>query len=168
MQVDKNPGVRPRGIGEVMRRIIGRTITKCLKNETKSLSSNYQLCEGQKYGIAIIENATDAVLLIDAEYAFNSLNRKLALKNIIITFTSLSKRLRTPTSIHLICSLKKTSYSQEEATQGDPLAMAIYGLAIIPLINLFISNYVTQKWYTDEPSTYDKIDDKIDTDDKIV
>ena len=80
MQVDKNPGVRPRGIGEVMRRIIGRTITKCLKNETKSLSSNYQLCEGQKYGIAIIENATDAVLLIDAEYAFNSLNQKLALK----------------------------------------------------------------------------------------
>ena len=31
--LDKNPGVRPIGIGEVMHRIIGRTITKCLKNE---------------------------------------------------------------------------------------------------------------------------------------
>ena len=30
--LDKNPGVRPRGIGEVMTRIILRTITKCLKN----------------------------------------------------------------------------------------------------------------------------------------
>ena len=31
--LDKNPGVTPIGIGEFMRRIIGRTITKCLKNE---------------------------------------------------------------------------------------------------------------------------------------
>ena len=46
--LDKNPGVRPIGIGEVMRRIIGRTITKCLKNELMSLGSNYQLCLEQK------------------------------------------------------------------------------------------------------------------------
>ena len=46
--LDKNPGVRPIGIGEVMRRIIGRTKTKCLKN---SLGSKYQLCLGQKCGI---------------------------------------------------------------------------------------------------------------------
>ena len=45
--LDKNPGVRPTGIGEVMRRILGRTITKCLKNELMSLGSNYQLCLGQ-------------------------------------------------------------------------------------------------------------------------
>ena len=37
--LDKNPGVRPIGIGEVMRRIIGRTITKCPKNELMSLGS---------------------------------------------------------------------------------------------------------------------------------
>ena len=49
--LDKNPGVRPIGIGEVMRRIIGRTITKRLKNELMSLGSNYQLCLGQKCGI---------------------------------------------------------------------------------------------------------------------
>ena len=30
--LDKNPGVRPISIEEVMRRIMGRTITKCLKN----------------------------------------------------------------------------------------------------------------------------------------
>ena len=48
--LDKNPGVRLIGI-EVMRRIIGRTIIKCLKNELMSLGSNYQLCLGQKCGI---------------------------------------------------------------------------------------------------------------------
>ena len=40
--LDKNPGVRLIGI-EVMRRIIGRTFAKCLKNELMSLGSNYQL-----------------------------------------------------------------------------------------------------------------------------
>ena len=49
--LDKNPGVRPIGIGEVMRRIIGQTKTKCLKNELMSLGSKYQLCLGQKCGI---------------------------------------------------------------------------------------------------------------------
>ena len=74
-----------------MRRILGRTITKCLKNELMSLGSNYQLCLGQKCGIEYAihmlrdqysKASADAVLLIDAENAFNSLNRKLALKNI--------------------------------------------------------------------------------------
>ena len=40
--LDKNPGVRLIAI-EVMRRIIGRTFAKCLKNELRSLGSNYQL-----------------------------------------------------------------------------------------------------------------------------
>ena len=47
LPLDKNPGVRPTGIGEVMRRIIGQKITKCLKYDLTSLSSNYQLCLGQ-------------------------------------------------------------------------------------------------------------------------
>ena len=96
--LDKNPRVRPIGIGEVMRRIIGQTITKCLKNELMSLGSNYQLCLGQKCGIQYAIHAlrdqyskpsADAVLLIDAKNAFNSLNRKLALKNIENTCPSL-------------------------------------------------------------------------------
>ena len=49
--LDKNPGVKPIGIGEVMRRMIGRTITKCRKNELMSLVSNYQLCLGQNVAL---------------------------------------------------------------------------------------------------------------------
>ena len=45
--LDKNPGIRPIGIGEVMGRKRGRKITKCLKNELLLLGSNYQLCLGQ-------------------------------------------------------------------------------------------------------------------------
>ena len=96
--LDKNPGVTTIGIGEVMRRIIGRTITKCLKNELMSVGSNYQFCLGQKCGIEYAihtlrdqysKTSADAVLLVDAENAFNSLNRKLALKNVKNTCPSL-------------------------------------------------------------------------------
>ena len=49
--LDKNPGVRPIDIGEVISRIISRTVTKSLKSEFMVLGSNYQLCLGQKWGI---------------------------------------------------------------------------------------------------------------------
>ena len=77
-----------------MRRIIGRTRSKCLKNELMSLSSNYQLCLGQRSGIEYAihtlrdqysKNSADAVLLIDAEKAFISLNQKTS-KNLPISF----------------------------------------------------------------------------------
>ena len=46
--VDKNPGVRPIGVGEVLRRIIGRSILKCLSNGLKLLGQSDQLCLGEK------------------------------------------------------------------------------------------------------------------------
>ena len=88
--LDKNPGVRPIGVGEIIRRIIYRTITKCLKSELMVLGLNYQLCHGQKCGIEYAihtlrkqyeKTDSDTILPIDKENAFNSLNRNLALKN---------------------------------------------------------------------------------------
>ena len=87
--LEKNPGVRPIGIGEVLRRINGKTITQCIKSDLKDLGKNFQLCLGQTCGIEYtmqnLRNAfekpkTEAILLIDAENAFNFLNRELALK----------------------------------------------------------------------------------------
>ena len=51
LALDENPGVRPIGIGEVLRRIIGRSIVQCLKTDLKLLGGNKQLCLGQKSGI---------------------------------------------------------------------------------------------------------------------
>ena len=86
-----------------------RTITKCLKSEFVVLGSNYQLCLGQKCGIEYAihtlrkqyeKTDSDAILLIDAENAFNSLNRKLALKTLQIYALPKYPQYSTHTLIH--------------------------------------------------------------------
>ena len=101
--LDKNPGVRPIGVGEVIRRIIGRNILRCIGNDLKILGQKRQLCLGQKCGIELPIHSlcetfelpeTEGLLLIDAKNAFNSLNRDLALKNIQKTCPSIITALR--------------------------------------------------------------------------
>ena len=43
----------------------------------------------------------------------------------------------------------ETILSQEGTTQSDPLAMAMYTLALIPMITQ-LSNVVKQMWYADD------------------
>ena len=89
--LDKNPGVRPIGVGEVLRRIIGKAILSVIKPEILSSAGNLQLCAGQPGGCEAAvhaisdifeEEETDALLLVDADNAFNSLNRRVLLHNI--------------------------------------------------------------------------------------
>ena len=42
--------------------------------------------------------------------------------------------------------------SKEEVTQGDPLAMALYGIALLPLAEILRERFpdVLQPWYADD------------------
>ena len=153
--LDKNPGVRPIGIGEVLRRIIGKTITQCIKSDLKNLGKNFQLCLGEKCGIKYAIRSLgnefekpelDAKLLIDAENGFNLLNRERALKNVEIFCPALHHALansyKHPSNLYV----NNTALTfTEGTTRGDPLAMALYGIRIIPLIELLQKPNVTQK-----------------------
>ena len=110
--LDKNPGVRPIGVGEVLRRIIGRSILRCVGNDLKLLGKNKQLCLGQKCGIEHAIHSlrqqsetpeVQGILLIDAKNAFNSLNRDLALRNIEnhcpSFITAIKNSYKTPTNL---------------------------------------------------------------------
>ena len=73
--------------------------------------------------------ATEAFLMIDASNAFNTLNRKVALKNIQHLCPSLATVLinayRDSPSLFID---GESIPSHEGTTQGDPLAMAMYAI----------------------------------------
>ena len=93
----------------------------------------------------------DAVLLVDADNAFNRLNRQAALWNIQFICPAISTVIiniyRAPSRLFVFGGLELAS--QEGTTQGDPLAMAMYVLAITPLIQE-IHGIPNQAWYADD------------------
>ena len=103
---------------------------------------------------AFLKEETEAVLLVDASNAFNSLNRNAALLNI---------RHLCPTLSTILINVYHESTelfvdgivlaSEEGTTQGDPLAMPMYALATIPLISrVGESLSIVQVWYADDAS----------------
>ena len=81
--LNKCPGVRPIGVGEVVRRIIAKAILSIVKLDVLEAAGSLQLCAGQDAGneaavhamrAIFCDDSTEAVLLVDASNAFNSLN----------------------------------------------------------------------------------------------
>ena len=166
--LDKNPGVRPIGIGDVARRIIAKAVLTVVRPDIQDASGCLQMCGGQIAGIeaavhsvrtAFESDDSEAALFVDATNAFNCLNRQAALHNI--------RRLCPPLSTMLINTYRHPSQlfmdgdillSQEGTTQGDPLAMSMYALATIPLIRKLTSNSM-QAWYADDAAAVGKVTD---------
>ena len=165
---DGKGGVRPIGIGEVLRRIIGKAITTAIKPDILSSAGSLQLCAGHQSGCEAAVHAmkdifdeedTDGVLLIDATNAFNSINREVLLHNI--------RYICPPMAIYIRNSYKRYSRlfisgggeikSVEGTTQGDPLAMAAYGVGITPLFGL-IRNETKQVAFADDLSGAHKLE----------
>ena len=97
--LDKSPGLRPIGIGEVPQRMVGKSIATILKDDIKNSIGALQVCAGQDAGCEAAVHAmrrmfeqdeTEAVLLVDAANAFNSVNREVFLHNIKIICPSLA------------------------------------------------------------------------------
>ena len=91
------------------------------------------------------EEETDAVLLVDASNAFNSLNRDVFLHNVQVLCPAMST--------YLINCYKKRSRlfvvggveiaSDEGTTQGDPLAMPAYAVGLIPLMDIIKEQHLS-------------------------
>ena len=130
--LEKQPsGIRPIGIGEVLRRIIGKAVVTEIKGEIMETAGSLQLCAGQKAGCEAAahamneiyeEESTDAVLFVDASNAFNSLNREAMLHNIQYLCPAMSTYLRNcySTPSRLFVAGGEEISSAEGTTQGDP------------------------------------------------
>ena len=165
--LDKCPGVRPIGIGEVPRRIIAKAILSVVRDDIQEAVGSSQLCAGQIAGVEAAAHAirdaykdveTEAVLLVDASNAFNCLNRLVALNNIQFICPPLATVIiNTYRNSSELFIGGKLLFSEEGTTQGDPLAMPFYALSTVPLINKLPS--AKNVWYADDAAAVGKIND---------
>ena len=135
--LDKNPGLHPIVIGEILRRIAGKVIVSHIRKNLILSVGSLQVCAGHEAGCECIihamykiyeEDESKAILLVDAPNAFNSVIRKTFLRNIGIKCPPLAKFARNcynlPSRLFIIGG--GDIRSTERKTQGNPTTMAIY------------------------------------------
>ena len=121
-----------------------------------------QLCSGLKAGI---EGAVHAMrdlfhekvgtgwglLLVDAKNAFNSVNREAALWNAWVLWPRCSRFLFNTYRGYatlVVHGASEYEFSKEGVTQGDPLSMLMYTIAVLPLIQALVDHDKwDQNWY---------------------
>lgn len=91
--LDKHPGVRPIGVGDTARRIMAKAALSIIRwDAAGSLAGQISGTEAAVHVVreSFLQEDTEAVLLVDASNAFNTLNRQTALQNIRRICPSLS------------------------------------------------------------------------------
>ena len=166
--LDKCPGLRPIAIGEVLRRIVGKAVIRIMKPRIMESVGDLQMCGGQKAGceaaihalrMVFDEDDCDGILLVDADNAFNRINRQVLLHNIkivcpelaIFVINTYKKKAR------LFMSGGKEIKSSEGTSQGDPVAFPLYALALAPLLETIETADVKHVAYADDLSSGGKL-----------
>ena len=197
--LDKQPGTRPVGIGEIYRRLMAKCLLKVTGHRATQSCGNFNLCAGLKAGIEgavhVVRESWDSqqpppgeaaaplaaappdppgmedgtapaaagadphgTLLVDARNGFNELGRKSmfwTVRHLWPTGSRFSFNCYRHAAQLVVrrkdapCSLL---YSREGVTQGDPLSMILYGLALVPLAESLrkAEPTVIQPWYADD------------------
>ncbi|MGL4351554.1 MAG: reverse transcriptase domain-containing protein [Plesiomonas shigelloides] len=171
LALDKFPGVRPIGIGNIERRLIAKCIIAEAGPAATQAAGTYQLAVGLPAGI---EGAIHAArqywetqadepnfgfLQIDAKNAFNELDRTMML---YVTRYLWPKGARYVYNCYkhwsVVLFLDTTSgtatkiYSATGVVQGCPLSMYLYSLTTVPLIQRLQREFssMLHVWYADD------------------
>ena len=113
------------------------------------------------------DDETEAVLLVDAENAFNNLNRRAAIHNIkqicpnFHRYLANTYQLPAKMIINDQNNQNDNILSEEGSTQGDVPAMAMYAIGTKPLLDKLMSvvdkQICKQVWYADDSASGGKI-----------
>jgi hypothetical protein len=203
--LDKCPGVRPVGIGEIYRRLFAKCVLEVAGDRATMAAGNLNLCAGLPAGIegavhavraamadpsppaaaaaaaAAVELLTQpqaetvmddessddaegeeedpaAALLVDATNGFNELGRRAMLFTVRHRWAPGARFAFNCYRHSAMLILRRkgrpgyTLLSEEGVTQGDPLSMLLYGLALVPLAETLRAAFpdVLQAWYADD------------------
>ena len=159
--LNKCPGIRPIGIGETVRRIVGKAVAWTMKQDIQGVAGPLQVCTGLKSGAEAAvhfirekfrEETAQACILVDASNAFNSVNRQVMLHNIQRQLPELA-----PVAINMYRNESRLFVSgtaitsSEGTTQGDNLAMSLFALATLPILqHLERLTIAWQVWLADD------------------
>ena len=151
-----------------------------LRPELIDSAGPLQTCAGMPGGIEAAihamreifhDNDTEAMILVDAENAFNSLNRKASLLNMNAICPEFAKYLvntyREPSRLYINGADGQYILSEEGTIQGDNTGMNLYACSVKPLIehlgneNMYRRrgvNNIRQVWYADDSSAAGKLE----------
>jgi hypothetical protein len=170
MALDKMPGARPIGIGKTWRRSIAKSILGVTDREIAAACKAYTVCAGLQGCIKAAIHAMEAIwdyhhieeewglLLIDANNAFNEMDRTIMLWNIrhewppgaIFVFNTYKHCATLVIRTH--SGKGDTLHIKQGVNQGDPLASNAYAVGLLPLIRKLKEEFtsVYQPWFADD------------------
>ena len=136
------------------------TITSVSRHEIQVAAGPLQMCAGLPAGCEPATHAlarifaeanSEALILLDASNAFNSLNWPLALRNISINISPGTSPIRTGAKLRFSSMGKgqKGDVFGRGNTEGDPLRTAMFAIAFRPLIDHTAPAGATQFWFAD-------------------
>ena len=146
----KSPGVRPIGIGEVLRRIIGKAVMIVIKPDIVKATAYDQLCSGLEAGCEVAVQAvsdlyelndTHCFIQVDASNTFNSTNKQVLLHNVEIICSEISNYIiNCYTFLHdyLLLAEKNCWLSKEGTTRRDPVVKGMYTIGLVPMLTMLM------------------------------
>ena len=156
----KNGGLRPIAVGEVLRRVTSKCVSRAVQDDAIEILSPLQLgvgisvgCESIVHSVASLQEDTSVppdswcALLVDFSNAFNSVARECIFQEV---------RSRIPAMaawVECCYGPQPILFSCCGVQQGDPLGPLCFAFALHPIVDLIqreVPDLLINAWYLDD------------------